>query len=411
MGRRGFVPGARGREASNRVVEQQLPALSVWPAPDVQLYLRNMLYGPGLFALALLMIVHECGHFFVARAFGMRVDRFSIGIGPTIWRHKPKNSDTTYQIALIPFLAYVYIAGMNPFEESDPNDKTSYANASLLGRISAIIAGPLANYFFASILFFASLMIGGKQVETTRIDVMPEGAAAVAGFQNGDKVLTIAGQPITTWEQMRTTILKQPGKALEVKLERAGKPFTLTVTPRPLGKDRGGLIGVRPEPAAMPIGEAARVSVTQPAAIVALTVRSLYRMITGQEEGQLTGPIGIMRETGKAAELGLPMYLSIIGFLSTSVGFFNLLPLPALDGGRLVFLCYEAVTRRRPNQKIEAQIHAFGMLILLAAIALVSFREWGSDKTPSEEAAEKQKAADAKKQTTSAPSASAPAVK
>lgn len=346
-----------------------------------------MLYA--VLGLAALMIVHECGHFFVARAFGMRVERFSIGFGPPIWRHRPKNSDTTYQVALIPFLAYVQIAGMNPFEEIDENDKTSYANASLLGRISAIIAGPLANYFFASILFFASLLIGGKTVETTRIEVIDGGAAQLAGFQNGDRVVTIDGEKIQTWEQMRTTILKRPSKAVPVAIEREGKPVQLTVTPRPLAKDGGGLIGVRPEPAPMPLGEAATKSVVQPAAIVALTVRSLYRMITGQEEGQLTGPIGIIRETEKAAELGLPFYLSMLGFLSTSVGFFNMLPLPALDGGRLLFLGYEAVTRRRPNQKMEAQVHAFGMLLLLATIAVVSFREWGSDKTPSEEAAEK----------------------
>ncbi len=344
----------------------------------------------GLLALTLLMIVHESGHFFAARAFGMRVERFSIGYGPAIWRHKPKNSDTTYQLALIP-IAFVQIAGMNPFEEIDPDDKGSYANASLVARITAIVAGPLANYLFASVVFFASMMIGGKQVETTRVEVMPSGAAAAAGVHSGDQVLSIGGKPIATWEQMRTTILAQPNKALPVNVLRDGKKLTLTVTPRALGKDGGGLIGVKPEPAPMPIGEAARAAVVQPATIVALTVRSLYRMFTGQEEGQLTGPIGIMRETEKAAELGIAVYLSIVGFLSTSVGFFNLLPLPALDGGRLLFLAYEAVTRRRPNQKVEAQIHAFGMLMLLAAIALVSFREWGSDKSPSEEAAEKAK--------------------
>lgn len=350
-----------------------------------------MLYG--LLALVILMIVHESGHYFVARAFGMRVERYSIGFGPTIWRHKPKDSDTTFQVAIIPFFAFVQIAGMNPFEEIDPEDRTSYANASLTARIATIMAGSLANYFFASILFFAALLLGGKQVETTQIEVIPGGAAEVAGFQNGDKVLRIEGKTIETWEQMRTTVLAHPEKDLTVDVERAGAPVSLFVTPRPLGPEGGGLIGVRPQPAPMPVGEAAVQSITQPALIVALTVKSIYRMILGQEEGQLTGPIGIMRETGKAAEMGLPVYLSIIAFLSTSVGFFNLLPLPALDGGRLIFLGYEAITRRRPNQKVEAQIHAVGMIVLLAIITFVSFREWGSDKTPSEQAAEKAKAA------------------
>src|SRR3954465_7372298 len=105
----------------------------------------NTLVLVAILGLALLMIVHEAGHLLAARAFGMRVVRFSIGFGPAIFRYQAKGSDTVYQIALIPFFAYVQIEGMNPFEEIDPDDKGSYANASLFGRISAIVAGPLAN--------------------------------------------------------------------------------------------------------------------------------------------------------------------------------------------------------------------------------------------------------------------------
>jgi regulator of sigma E protease len=344
-----------------------------------------MLYA--ILGLAVLMIVHETGHFLVARAFGMRVERFSIGFGPALWRHRPPNSDTTYQVALIPFLAYVQIAGMNPFEDIDPEDKGSYANASLIGRIAAIIAGPLANYFFASIVFFAAMMLGGKEVETTRIEVVKDGAAAAAQMQDGDEIVAIEGQRIEKWNEMRDAVRKSPNKAIAVEVKRDGKPVTLNVTPRP-GEDGVAVIGVRAERAPMPFGEAAKRSIIQPAAIVALTVVSLSRWITGKEEGQLSGPIGIMRETKKAADAGLPAYLSIVGFLSTSVGFFNMLPFPALDGGRLMFLSYEAITRRRPNQKIEAQIHAVGMLMLLALLLVVSFRELGG-KAPSDEAQEK----------------------
>src|SRR5512141_2637918 len=139
----------------------------------------------GILGLALLMVVHEAGHFFVARAFGMRVTRFSIGFGPTffkivprdgffwfttaadkirlrLWRHNPeKHGPTIYQVAMIPFLAYVQIAGMNPLEEIDPNDKGSYANASLFGRIATVFGGPLSNYLFASVLFFFAFLHGG----------------------------------------------------------------------------------------------------------------------------------------------------------------------------------------------------------------------------------------------------------
>lgn len=344
-----------------------------------------MLYA--ILGLAVLMIVHETGHFVVARAFGMRVERFSIGFGPAIWRHKPRDSDTTYQVALIPFLAYVQIAGMNPFEEIDPEDKGSYANASLFGRIAAIIAGPLANYLFASVVFFASLLIGGKEVETTKVEVMKESAAAVAHMQDGDEIVAIDGKRVEKWAELREIVRKHQDKPLRFEVKRDGQPVTLEVTPRS-GAD-GAVIGVRAARAPMPLGEAAKLAVIQPAAIVALTVVSLTRWISGKEEGQLSGPIGIMRETKKAADAGLPAYLSIVGFLSTSVGFFNMLPFPALDGGRLMFLGYEAITRRRPNQKIEAQIHAVGMLMLLAILLVVSFRELGG-KAPSDEALEKQ---------------------
>src|SRR5512145_1194250 len=103
----------------------------------------------GILGLALLMVVHELGHHIAARAFGMRVIRFSIGFGPSVWRHQPNGSTTIYQVALIPFLAYVQIAGMNPFEDIDPDDSSSYANASVFARIVTIFAGPFANYLFA----------------------------------------------------------------------------------------------------------------------------------------------------------------------------------------------------------------------------------------------------------------------
>src|SRR6478672_6052927 len=119
-------------------------------------------YVLGILGLAILMVVHEGGHYFAARHFGMRVVKFSIGFGPTLYKHRPKGSPTVYQIAIIPFLAYVQIAGMNPYEENDPKDTGSYANASLWARVVTIAAGPLANYLFASVLMFFGFLLAGK---------------------------------------------------------------------------------------------------------------------------------------------------------------------------------------------------------------------------------------------------------
>src|SRR5580658_4073541 len=149
--------------------------------------------------LAVLMVVHEGGHYLSARRFGMRVQKFSIGFGPTLYRHRPPGSPTTYQIAIIPFIAYVQIAGMNPYEEIDPKDPGSYANASLWARVVTIAAGPLANYFFASVLFFFGFMRGGNLVidETSmKITVLPDGPALAADMHDGDKVLSVNDEPI-----------------------------------------------------------------------------------------------------------------------------------------------------------------------------------------------------------------------
>jgi regulator of sigma E protease len=331
-------------------------------------------YVIGILGLAVLMIVHESGHLFAARAFGMRVIKFSIGFGPALWRWQPRGSETVYQVALIPFLAYVQIAGMNPLEEVDPDDKGSYANASLIGRITAIFAGPLANYLFASVFFFAAFMIDGQPVATTKIEVMPNTPAKAADLRNGDKIVSIDGAPINDWEQMREVILKSPNKPLVISVLRDGKETKINVTPEPKADRGGGQIGVKPVMIQVPMAakDAATKSVVEPARVVQALVVGLSRIITGKEKPQLTGPVGIVREVGKAAERSWAEYLYWLGLLSAYLGGFNLVPFPALDGGRLMFLGYEAVTRRRPNARVEAHVHAVGLLMLLALIAVVS---------------------------------------
>lgn len=324
-----------------------------------------------ILGLALLMVIHEAGHLLAARAFGMRVIRFSIGFGPALWRHQPKGSETVYQVALIPFLAYVQIAGMNPLEEVDPDDKGSYANASLVGRISAIVAGPLANYLFASVFFFVAFLIGG---EATKVQVMKESAAERAGLVSGDKVLSIDGTKIERWEQIPEIVLPRANKKLSIVVLRGQEQKTIEVVPEPKAKGGGGQIGVRPISSVPALGvkEAAVESIIHPAKVVEALVVGLGRVLTGREKPEVSGPVGIVKETSRAAEQGAAEYLFLLGLLSAYLGGFNLLPFPALDGGRLMFLSYEAVTRRRPNARIEAHVHAVGLLMLLALIAVVS---------------------------------------
>jgi regulator of sigma E protease len=320
------------------------------------------------------MVVHETGHLLAARAFGMRVVRFSIGFGPALWRYQSKNGETVYQVALIPFLAYVQIAGMNPFEESDPEDKGSYANASLVGRITTIFAGSLANYLFASVLFFIALFAGGEAVPTTSVELL-DGPAKAAQMKNGDTIVAIDGAPIKDWDQLRNQILASGGRAIRVDVTRGGEKKSFTITPTL--KDGRAMIGVAPVHKQMPVTfkDAVVRSIERPAIVVGALVVHLGRLIVGKEKPQLTGPVGIVREAKRAAERSFTEYFTLLAILSAYLGGFNLLPFPALDGARLAFLGYEAVTRRKPNAKVEAQVHAVGLLMLLALIFVVTSKE------------------------------------
>jgi regulator of sigma E protease len=337
------------------------------------------LYLVAILGLAVLMIVHEGGHYLAARKFGMRVVRFSIGFGPTVYKHKPKDSPTIYQVALIPFLAYVQIAGMNPYEETDPKDAGSYANASLSARVVTIAAGPLTNYFFASVLIFLGLLIGGKEVpdETSMRVVVEPGAAQAAGMETGDQVLAVNGQEVHAWGALRKAVSAHPGEAVDITIERRGETLHETVTPGPKGDKDEGLIHVRMPTHVEPvgIGEAARMSVIAPPVFVYENVRAIGRVLVGKEKLQVSGPVGIVRETARQARTGPGVLLQFLGMLSAYLGAFNLLPFPALDGGRLLFLGAEAVSRRRPDAKVEARVHAIGLLMLLTLIAFVTYAD------------------------------------
>lgn len=324
--------------------------------------------------LGLLVIVHESGHLLAARASGMRVIRFSIGWGPALLTYQSKKSGTIYQVAAIPFFAFVQIAGMNPFEEIDPDDKSSYANGSLFARVFAILAGPLANYLFASVLFFAVAAIGGVSQPTTKVEVL-DGPAKIAKLQTGDAIIAVGGKQVTDWDTMREQIVKSPGKPLEFEIERGKERLKLSITPK--NEKNEGRIGVAPVYKMVPVSakEAGAIALSLPYKVVKESILGLGRIITGKEKADLKGPVGIVKETSKAAKAGWLPLLYFLGVLSAYLGGFNALPFPALDGGRLAFLGYEAITRRKPNTRVEFMVHAFGFVMLLTLIAVVTFSD------------------------------------
>jgi regulator of sigma E protease len=329
--------------------------------------------------LSLLVIVHEGGHYLAARAFGMRVLRFSIGIGPSIFRYQPKDSPTVFQVCAIPFLAYVQVDGMNPTEEIDPKDPGLFANKSVFARIMTIFAGPLANYLLASLMVFFLVAIGGLPRDPTRgpmiVGEVGEGTpAAEAGLQVGDVVIEADGHAVHNVDDLIAATRGRAGQPTVYRVRRGDQeldPITIT----PATRDGRGIIGVSQQqlfdPA--PLSTAAARAITLPFELTILQVTVLSQRMRELSTEGISGPVGMGRQMAASARRGAYDTVWTLVVISVALGFFNLLPFPALDGGRLGFLLFELVTRRRANQYVENIIHMVGIVVLLCFAAYVTF--------------------------------------
>ena len=328
--------------------------------------------------LGVLVVLHEGGHFLAARLCGMKVERFSIGFGPTLLGFK--RGGTTYQIAPIPLGGFVQITGLNPNEDFDRNDPYVFPNRPRWMRLFTIIAGPLANYLTAFVIMLTVFTILGVPLpsKTERVvDVEPKSAAALAGVRGGDVIAKANGRAISSEHTIRDEIKMTAGAPLPLEIMRDGKPVQVTLTPREKspGQYQIGVFIDHYDLTALPFPAAAKQALVYPYEKSKVILVALYKMVTGQERAELSGPIGITREIARAANRSVWDYFGIIAMLSVYLGLFNLLPLPALDGGRALFLTLEGIIRRRINPRIEATVHTVGLVVLIGVMVIVSFKD------------------------------------
>lgn len=331
-------------------------------------------------AFGVLIAFHEFGHMWVAKRLGMRVDRFSIGFGPVIFSRKV--GETEYAVSAVPLGGYVTIAGMSPEDEVDPADPHSYANRPAWARLLAIAAGPVANYVLAFVIGVPLLLFANMATDTSTSkvgDVVPGEAAATAGLQVGDDLRAVGHTPLTDFDSIRAAINAEakarPGEAIPIALMRGGQPMVVAVKPREVAG--AWRIGIGPwqkvEPG-LPLLQAVPQALRNIWDANLMSLNVLGKLFTGGAKvSDLSGPIGMITTTAAQAKKGFLDYVKTVWGLSVAIGFFNLLPIPALDGGRGVFLLYEVVARRRVNQRVEGFIHAAGLVALLALILFVSY--------------------------------------
>lgn len=326
--------------------------------------------------LGILIIIHEGGHFIVARLSGMRVDRFSIGFGPAIASFK--RGETTYQISAIPLGGFVQIAGLNPHEEGlAPDDPRAYPNRPVYQRLLTIFAGPGTNYLFAALLMAVIYVVWGVAVpgKMPMVGAVVDGRpAAQAGLKMGDEIVTIDDHRVKDMSDVAPIIDASQGKPVRIVVARDAAQKTFEVTPAKDG-DRWR-IGIEIWPKLtrerQPVGTAVIAGLRWPYDQTVAIFYGFAEIFKGKQKAEFAGPVGIVKVMKGQIAKGADWALTIMAIISVYLGLFNLLPLPALDGGRLVFLAYEGVSRRRVNQRFEQAVHMVGMIVLLGFLVYVT---------------------------------------
>ena len=350
-----------------------------------------MYYLLAILALGFLIIVHEGGHYFVARWCGMRVERFSLGFGPAIpgLKWKSKKTGTQFQIAPIPFGGFVEIRGMNIAEEVDPEDTHAYPNRPAWQRFLTILAGPATNYLSAIILAFCLYTCHGVRGDTLYVgvdDVMP-GFDAMGKLESGDRIIAVDHEALLATDanerSLTGRVTAKKGAPVVLTVLRDGTSIDVSITPKPDKDDKGNpiyLLGIhktiQTDVVSVGVFEAAKRSLIYPIEQTKLIVGGLKDIITGEQKADPGGPKRILDEFSKHFKAGFVRGIELLMMLSVYLGLFNLFPLPALDGGRLVFLGYEMVTRRRANPKIEAMVHMGGIMVLGVIMILVRLHDF-----------------------------------
>jgi regulator of sigma E protease len=332
-------------------------------------------------AFGLLIAFHELGHLWVARRMGMRVERYSLGFGPVLWAFR--RGETEYVLSAVPLGGYVRIAGMNPEDEVADDDAGAYANKPAWRRFLVIAAGPAANYLLAFLIGVPLLMAATRTSPDLRARVgavEPGSAAEHAGLAPDDLLLSLDGVAIADFDGLVAAVQAasktRPGAELSLVLTRGGQRLERVVTPR-AGPDGIFRLGISRAELPVPPRSLAEAVPAELELLWSTSVRSLHnfgRLFTRElAPTELTGPIGMLSMTAKQAGRGLASLLDVVWFLSVAVGFFNLLPVPGLDGGRMMFLGYEVLARRRVNQRVETAIHLVGLLAVLGLVVAASY--------------------------------------
>ncbi len=346
---------------------------------------------PAVLVFGVMIIFHELGHFAVAKLMKIQVYEFSIGFGPKVYGFV--KGETFYNLRAFPLGGFVRMAGMDPEEDNRELEKRTeiceqegrevdfcvdpqrgFAHKSIWQRIAVIAAGPLMNFVLAILLYGIIFSYVGQSVNV--IDQVLKGQPAYkVGLHSGDRIVEVNKKRVSTWDGVAEIIHANPNKKVNLVVVRAGKRLSFNVVPKEDKANHIGLIGISPKIEKLGAIKAIGMGADYTWNMVGLTFGAIGKMFAKEIPVELSGPIGITREVGKAARMGILPLLNLAGFLSIQIGLFNLFPIPALDGSRIMFLGVEGVRGRPIDPTKENFVHLVGLGLLLLLMAVVTYKD------------------------------------
>jgi regulator of sigma E protease len=322
----------------------------------------------------ILVVPHELGHFSAAKAFGVRVHEFAIGLGSKVFGFT--SGGTRYALRALPIAGYVQLAGMEPGEYDEPD---GFHQKPALQRFVVLLAGPVANLLVAALITTGVLLAQLNADPGEVKSVVASSPASAQGMRPGDSVRSVDGRPVKTSVDILHQENATHGRPLTLVVQRPnGTRYTVVVRPRHDPRTKQYLIGIGAAPV-IGVGDAVVGGVTFPITATAVIMTGIAQLVTGAIPGGFFGPdgatgaIGIGALTYQAANQGLLDYLGLIAFMSVALAVTNILPIPALDGGRMVVVLLEKVRGRPFNRDRELAVQRAGLVALLALMVVIAF--------------------------------------
>ena len=332
---------------------------------------------PAILVFGFLIFIHEFGHYLCARACGVGVKEFSIGMGPHIGGWISKKSGIKYSVRVLPFGGYVSMLG----EDEESDDERSFSKKKIWQRMLIILAGPAMNLVIGLVAMTVMVSSAGV-LYSTEIEYRELTGLAISeanGLCDGDEILKIGNVRVHTRYEVSYEIMRQAYEAVDVTVRRDGAVVTVTDVLFPSREVDGvvfGAVDFYGGTDDFTLGNILKHSYFRSVSTVKMVIDSLADLIGGRYGMEaLSGPVGMTQTIGESVAGGFDNFLYIFVIITINLGVFNLLPIPALDGGRILFLAVEAVIRRPLNPKIEGYIHAVALLLLLGLAAVVTFND------------------------------------